>query len=113
LGYLLIGLKSVLKGLNKISVNYAALGKDMDDNPEIIAEAIQTMMRVIKIENPYEKLKQFTRGQKITKQDICDFIDTLQGVPQSYKLKMQDLSVEMYTGLAERLVEYYFRNTRS
>jgi adenylosuccinate lyase len=113
LGYLLIGLKSVLKGLNKISVNYAALEKDINDNPEIIAEALQTMMRVIKTENPYEKLKQLTRGQKITKKDIGDFIDSLEAVPHEYKLKMRDLTVEEYTGLAERLVEYYFKITRS
>jgi adenylosuccinate lyase len=113
LGHLLIGLKSALKGLNKISANPEVLKKDIDDNPEIIAEAIQTAMRVLKCENPYEKLKQLTRGQKITQKDLRDFVETLDGVPRAYKLKMKDMTVGEYTGLAERLVEYYFKITRS
>jgi adenylosuccinate lyase len=112
-GYLLIGLKSALKGLNKISVNHGALKKDMDDNPEILAEPIQTVLRIIKDENPYEKLKQLTRGRKITKQDLSDFIETFVNVPPELKQKMKNLTVDEYTGLSEQLVEHYFKNTIS
>jgi len=113
LGYLLIGLKSALKGLNKISVNQDAVKKDVDDNPEILAEAIQTVLRVFKDESPYEKLKQLTRGRKITQRDLSDFIESLTDIPLEFKMKMKDLTVDHYTGLAERLVGYYFENIRS
>jgi adenylosuccinate lyase len=113
LGYLLIGLKSALKGLNKISVNPEAVKKDVDDNPEILAEAIQTVLRIFKDESPYEKLKQLTRGRKITKQDLSDFIESLTDIPLEFQQKMKDLTVDHYTGLAERLVGYYFENIRT
>jgi len=110
-GYLLIGLKSALKGLSKVSVNHQAIQKDIDDNPELLAEAIQTAMRVFKEQNPYEKLKDFTRGQKITISDIHNFIDSLEHIPNEFKKKMQKLKVGTYTGLAEKLVDRYLRNT--
>jgi adenylosuccinate lyase len=112
-GYLLIGLKSAMKGLSKISVNPAAIQKDIEDNPEILAEPIQTVLRVFKDENPYEKLKQLTRGRTITKQDLHDFIESLDHISPEFKQKMKDLTVDQYTGLAERLVEHYLANTRS
>ncbi|MCU0598791.1 MAG: lyase family protein, partial [Desulfobacterales bacterium] len=112
-GYLLIGFKSALKGLNKISVNPEAVKKDVDDNPEILAEAIQTVLRVFKDESPYEKLKQLTRGRKITKQELSDFIESLADIPLEFKMRMKGLTVDHYTGLAERLVGYYFENIRS
>lgn len=109
-GFLLIGLKSALKGLNKISVNSELIKKDLDDNPELLAEAIQTVMRVFKGKDPYEKLKDFTRGQKITLSDMRKFIDSLDHIPDEFKKRMQTLTVEMYTGLAENLVDRYLCN---
>ncbi len=107
-GYLVIGLQSTLKGLNKVSLNREVLEKDLENNPELLAEAIQTAMRVFNEENPYEKLKGLTRGRRISMNDISQFVDTLEKVPESLKLRMKKLTVNHYTGLAEKLVDHYF-----
>jgi adenylosuccinate lyase len=107
-GYLVIGLKSTLKGLEKIEINAEALEKDLDANPELLAEAIQTAMRMYKEENPYEKLKTLTRGRRITPEDIRRFVDGLEKVPDGLKERMKALTPRHYTGLAEKLVDHYF-----
>jgi len=106
-GYLLIGLKSTMKGLNKISINKAAVEMDIEANPELLAEAIQTSMRVFKEKNPYEKLKKLTRGRRVSANDISRFIDGLNKVPDAFKQRMKNLTVTDYTGLAEKLVDHY------
>ncbi|RJP85672.1 MAG: adenylosuccinate lyase [Desulfobacteraceae bacterium] len=106
-GYMVIGFKSILKGLGKVSVNQEAIGADLEANPELLAEAIQTAMRVYKEENPYEKLKSLTRGRRISMDDIGEFVDTLENVPQTVKLRMKELTVSKYTGVAEELVDHY------
>jgi len=108
LGYLLIGLQSTLKGLDRLSVAHEAITKDIDDNPELVAEAIQTVMRVYKEENPYEKLKALTRGRKSTAPEIAALIDSLENVPHDIKSRMKLLTTKQYTGLAENLVDLYF-----
>ena len=107
-GYLLIGFKSTLKGLDRISVDSALLEKDMAANPEILAEAMQTVMRIYKEDRPYEKLKTLTRGRSVTQADIEAFVATLENVPESVKQRLRELRVERYTGLAESLVDWYF-----
>src|SRR6056297_10072 len=107
-GYLLIGFKSTLKGLDRISVDSALLEKDMAANPEILAEAVQTVMRAYKEADPYEKLKKLTRGRSVNQADIEKFIDSLENVPTEVKQRLHRLRVEQYTGLAERLVDWYF-----
>ena len=106
-GYLLIGLKSTMKGLNKLLINKTALEKDIEANPELLAEAIQTAMRVYKEKNPYEKLKKLTRARRVTANDISKFVDGLEKVPDAFKQRMKNLTVSDYTGLAENLVEHY------
>jgi len=106
-GYLLIGLKSTMKGLNKILINKAAIETDIEANPELLAEAIQTAMRVFKEKNPYEKLKKLTRGRRVTANDISQFVDGLEKVPDAFKQRMKNLTVSDYTGLAENLVDHY------
>ena len=107
-GYLLIGFKSTLKGLDRISVDLAVLEKDMTANPEILAEAMQTVMRIYKEDKPYEKLKTLTRGRSVTQADIEAFIVTLENVPESVKQRLRELRVDGYTGLAAGLVDWYF-----
>jgi len=107
-GYLIIGLKSTLKGLSKVSLNYEVVESDLESNPELLAEAIQTVMRVYKEKNPYEKLKGLTRGKQISKDDISQFVDGLEKVPEALKVRMKELNVNQYTGLAEELVDLYF-----
>ncbi len=107
-GYFQIGLKSALKGLSKIDLNKAIIEKDLSENPELLAEPIQTAMRVFGEENPYEKLKELTRGKKITQEILNDFINSLEKVPSDFKNRMKDLSVDKYIGVAEILVDRYF-----
>jgi adenylosuccinate lyase len=107
-GYLAIGLKSLLKGLDKIEINVEILDRDLEANPELLAEAIQTAMRIYKEENPYEKLKDLTRGRRITPADIRRFVDDLEKVPDELKNRMKALTTREYTGLSEKLVDHYF-----
>jgi len=107
-GYVLIGLKNTLKGLNKIELNPQRLEEDLTANPELLAEPIQTVMRVFGEENPYEKLKALTRGENITAEDLNKFIDGLQSVPDDFKHRMKSLTPANYVGLAEQLVDKYF-----
>jgi adenylosuccinate lyase len=107
-GYLTIGLKSTVKGLNKVSLNPEVLEKDLDENPELLSEAIQTAMRVYREDNPYEALKLLTRGRRVRLEDIREFVDRLEKVPEFVKSRMKQLTVRNYTGLAEKLVDQYF-----
>lgn len=107
-GYFLIGLKSAVKGLDKIDLNRETVQHDLSNNQELLAEPIQTVMRVFGEENPYEKLKELTRGKKITRESLHDFIDRLERIPPEYKERMKNLSVDRYTGIAQSLVDLYF-----
>ncbi len=107
-GYFTIGIKNCLKGLSKIHANPSAMAKDLDANQALLAEPFQTAMRVFGEENPYERLKDLTRGQEITRASLQNFVKTLEKVPESMKAKMGTLAPETYTGLAEKLVDTYF-----
>lgn len=108
-GYFLIGIRSTMRGLGKISTNHEVLLEDLQKNPELLAEPIQTVMRVYEEENPYEKLKELTRGVKITQEVLDNFIDRLEKVPTEVKDRMKALTPESYIGLAEQLVDEYFK----
>ncbi|MBU0991274.1 MAG: adenylosuccinate lyase [Proteobacteria bacterium] len=107
-GYFKIGLLNALKGLTRIEVNTDRINEDIEENLELLAEPIQTMMRVFGEENPYEKLKELTRGRKISRDVLDKFIDSLKNVPPDAKKRMKALSVANYTGLSEKLVDRYF-----
>ncbi|OQY01815.1 MAG: adenylosuccinate lyase [Desulfobacteraceae bacterium 4572_130] len=107
-GYYLIGIKNSIKGLKKITLNQKVILKDIQDNPELLAEPFQTAMRVFGEKNPYERLKKLTRGKKIEKKELEMFVNELNEIPFEFKEKMKALKVEEYTGLAEKLVEVYF-----
>lgn len=108
-GYVLIGLKNTLKGLGKVELNPDVIKKDLDENQELLAEPVQTVMRVYGEENPYEKLKELTRGVRITREDLESFINSLEKVPEDVKARMIELTPATYVGLAEELVDTYFR----
>lgn len=108
-GYFRIGLKNTLKGLGKIEINIDSINYDIDTNLELLAEPAQTAMRVFKEENPYEKLKELTRGKKITREDFDSFVTGLENVSSDVKNRLKELTVEKYTGLAEKLVDTYFK----
>ncbi len=101
-GYMLIALKSLQRGNNKLALNQEQLEKDLNDNWEVLSEAIQTVMRRYHIAQPYEKLKTLTRGKKITPELLKQFIDSLD-LPTEVKLKLRDLTPAKYIGIADKL----------
>lgn len=103
-GYALLAYDSCLRGLNKLEVNAAKLEADLDANWEVLAEPVQTVMRRYGIENPYEQLKELTRGKGITKEALREFIGTL-AVPQEAKDLMLAMTPANYTGLAAELAK--------
>lgn len=98
-GYSLIAYASVLKGISKLEINEVRLAEDLDNAWEILAEPIQTIMRRHGVDEPYEKLKALTRGNKIDKAILADFIQQLD-VPEEAKQSMRELSPQSYIGNA-------------
>lgn len=111
-GYLMIGIKSTIRGMDKVELDEAALRKDLEENLELLAEPIQTFMRVCGEDNPYEKMKELTRGKKITTSDLISFIDGLEKVSDEEKTRMKQLTPMTYTGFAEQLVDEYFASIK-
>lgn len=107
-GYLVIGIKNALKGLSKIDLNAEMIQQDLDQNQALLAEPFQTAMRVFGEENPYERLKELTRGRKITKKDLIRFVEGLEKVPSDFKERMKQLTPQTYIGLSPQLVDAYF-----
>lgn len=102
-GYSVIAYQATLKGISKLQVNEASLLDELNDNWELLAEPIQTVMRRYGIEKPYEKLKELTRGKKVNQDIIADFIDGLE-LPDEVKASMKTLTPANYIGLAKELV---------
>lgn len=98
-GYSEIAYASTIKGMGKLELNEARLAEDLDNSWEVLAEPIQTIMRRYGIEEPYEKLKALTRGQRITPEIIHQFVDTLD-VPPAAKEAMRNLTPANYIGNA-------------
>ena len=95
----LVGYRSLLKGLGKINVNKEAMLEALQAHPEVIAEAIQTVLRKEGVEAPYEKIKELTRGRKVTLEDFASFIDGLD-IGADVKKRLKELRPENYLGLA-------------
>ena len=102
LGYAVLGYDSLLRGLDKLEINPEALAGDLDSAWEVLAEPIQTVMRRYGLPNPYERLKELTRGKAITREAIAAFIDTLE-LPAAEKARLQALTPANYTGVAAAL----------
>ena len=103
-GYALLAYDSCLRGLNKLEVNPQRLAQDLDANWEVLAEPVQTVMRRYGIENPYEQLKELTRGKGITREALQEFIGGL-AVPQEAKDLMLGMTPANYIGLAAQLAK--------
>ncbi|GGF55556.1 adenylosuccinate lyase [Alteromonas lipolytica] len=103
-GYAVIAYQATLKGISKLEVNEQSLLTELDNNWELLAEPIQTVMRRYGIEKPYEKLKELTRGKKVNAQVIAEFIDNLE-MPEEAKAQLKQLSPQAYIGDAIRLVD--------
>ena len=99
LGYAVLGLDSLAKGLDKLETNEAALAADLDSAWEVMAEAVQTVMRRHGLPEPYEQLKAFTRGAPMTRELMQGFIAAL-AIPQADKDRLLAMTPASYTGMA-------------
>jgi adenylosuccinate lyase len=103
LGYTLLGYASLQQGLDKLELNRDALDADLDAAWEVLAEAVQTVMRRYGLADPYERLKALTRGREITRETIAAFVDTLVELPEAERARLKALTPASYTGLAAAL----------
>ncbi len=98
-----IAMESLLKGISKLEADAQRIRRDLDDNWEVLAEAVQTVMRRYGIDKPYERLKELTRGRRITAQDLAAFIDGLEAIPADARERLKTLTPAGYTGMAAEL----------
>ncbi|WP_348734697.1 adenylosuccinate lyase [Rheinheimera texasensis] len=103
-GYTLIAYHATLKGISKLEVNEVNLLTELDQNWELLAEPVQTVMRRYGIEKPYEKLKELTRGKRISPADLAVFIDNL-ALPDAAKAELKQMRPDNYLGAAIALVD--------
>ncbi|KTD31462.1 adenylosuccinate lyase [Legionella maceachernii] len=104
--YTLIAYQAIAKGNDKLQINKHALKQDLNENWEVLAEAIQTVMRRYEVPDAYEQLKALTRGQGISSESLKNFIKAL-NIPEEVKIQLMDLTPEKYTGLAAQLVKAF------
>ena len=104
LGYTLIAMKSLLKGIDKLEINKNLIRQDINESWEVIGEAIQSVMRRYGVPEPYEKIKKLTRGNRINKEILHNFIHSLE-IPKSAKLDLMHLTPSNYVGLAAELTK--------
>lgn len=102
-GHAYLGWINLLVGIEKLELNKKALLDDLDNHPEVLSEAIQTVLRKHGDTEAYEKLKALTRGQKITKLLLDEFVKTTD-LPDAEKQRLLDLTPATYVGLAAKLV---------
>jgi adenylosuccinate lyase len=102
LGHCLLAYKSCLRGLGKLEIDAPRIAADLAANPEVLAEAIQTVMRRHGVENPYEQLKALTRGRSIDAEALAAFVSGL-AIPEEARARLQALTPHGYTGLAAHL----------
>jgi len=103
LGYSLLGYESCLRGLAKLEANPARIAADLEGNWDVLAEAVQTVMRAHRIEGSYEKLKELTRGKGgIARADLQAFVKKLP-LPAEAKKRLLALTPATYVGLAPKL----------
>ncbi len=102
IGYSLVALSSLHRGLNKLQLNEAALADDLSNSWEVLAEPIQTVMRKAGIANPYEKLKELTRGANMDEATIRAFIESLE-LDADDKARLLAMTPASYIGLAPQL----------
>ncbi|NNL10290.1 MAG: adenylosuccinate lyase, partial [Pseudomonadales bacterium] len=103
-GYCQVAFAATLTGLDKLKLNASVLDADLDQSWEVLAEPLQMIMRRHGVDEPYEKLKAFSRGQAVTAKSLLAFIDTLD-VPETVRAQMRALTPAKYTGIAASLAD--------
>jgi len=102
LGYAVLAYQSLAAGLGKLELNEAAVAKDLDASWEVLAEPIQTVMRRFGLPEPYEQLKEFTRGAPMTRDLMQGFITKL-AIPEPEKARLLAMTPGSYIGMAAAL----------
>ena len=102
LGYSVVAYDACLRGLGKLELNAGAINADLDSCWEVLAEPVQTVMRRYGIENPYEQLKELTRGRGINEAGLREFITGLD-LPEKAKADLLAMTPRSYIGLAAEL----------
>lgn len=105
LAHTVISIAQTIKGFAKMEPNEDVLKQDLDNNPEVLAEAIQTMLRKNGYNNAYEMLKELTRGKEVTLDSMREFVASLD-ITNTDKDKLLELTPTNYVGLSSKLVEY-------
>lgn len=103
-GYSMIAYRSIDRGIHKLEVDHSFINILMNNHWEVLAEALQMMMRRHGIDKPYEKLKELTRGKTVTQQDLNNFVDKLE-LDDDVKKRMKALAPEEYIGYAATLAK--------
>ena len=104
MGYSYLACKNILKGLNRITVNKSRMKIELNEHWEVLAEAIQTILRKTGSDNAYEQLKNVTQGAEITQSSIVEFVKLLH-IPKEEKDKLISLTPEQYIGIAPKLID--------
>jgi len=104
----MLALKSLQKGLGKLEVREDILLKDLQESPEVLTEAVQTVLRKNGHADAYEQLKNFSRGQKMSFDDLQNFIESAD-ISAADKKQLKNLTPETYIGLSEELVEQFVK----
>ena len=107
-GHSLLAIENVRRGLAGLDADPAALARDLDANWEVLGEAVQSVMRVHGLEQPYERLKELTRGRTVDGPAMRSFVEGL-GLPADAEKRLMELTPGTYTGLADALVDYLDR----
>ena len=103
-GYTLIAIRATIKGLGKLELNGERLAADLDSNWEVLAEPIQTVMRKVGMDRPYERLKELTRGRRVDAQIMREFINALP-LPKTDRDRLVKMTPANYVGIAARLAQ--------
>ncbi|MDD4290010.1 MAG: adenylosuccinate lyase [Patescibacteria group bacterium] len=101
--HMLIAVESCIKAMGKIDINLMKINKDLKDNPEVITEAIQVLLRVLGISDAYDRLKELSRGKKLNKKILREFVDGLD-INKKYKGKILGLTPAKYLGLCLEII---------
>jgi adenylosuccinate lyase len=103
-GHSLLAIENVRRGLAGLDADPDAMARDLDENWEVLGEAVQSVMRVHGLEQPYERLKELTRGRRIDRDTLRTFVESLD-LPADARDRLVALAPATYTGLASRLVD--------
>jgi adenylosuccinate lyase len=107
-GHVIVAVSSLERGLRKLEIDRGRMAAELEDDKawEVIAEAVQTVMRRYACDHPYERLKELTRGQAVSRATIAEFVAALP-IPEAAKAALIKLEPRAYVGLAEELVERF------